>query len=213
MESPEEETVDFLKYIREDMNILKKEMEESIKSIDDALNYLTDPKVDIFEMEPIFTKKMNAVQETLHRYVKQLLKIDAQAKLAVMTQQEQPQQQQQDGGWRTKIASVFGVKQQQQQYERMQPSTNMVDMESRIIFLRKQYESHTDLLKFQDMENRREKLLNHWRGAGSEAFINILNYVRASYENEIDTYMQLRESLTKSMLTQGTHIEPEAAKK
>ncbi|MCL4344085.1 MAG: hypothetical protein JRN26_00990 [Nitrososphaerota archaeon] len=202
------EATDFLEYIREDMNLLKKEMEESQKAVKDALDYLTgktDPKKDIFEEPDVFVSKINEAHEVLHRYVKLQMRIDTQLKSAMAEQQ--PQQQQSQGGWREKLSSVFGTKKPAEQYEHMSPSTNTIDMESEILRLRRQYESYLNLLKFQNTEARKALILLHWRNAASHIFVNILNYVRASYENEIDMYMQVRESLTRSMLAQGAHAE------
>ncbi|MDG6927738.1 MAG: hypothetical protein JRN10_00820 [Nitrososphaerota archaeon] len=205
----EEEAADFLRYIRDDMESLKKEMNESIISVNSGLQMLL--KEDIFEDETKFLDVINSVHMILHRYVKQQLTLETQKG---NIQESAPQQPQEVRGWRERLASVLGSRKPAEQYERMTPSTNTIDMESQILRLRIQFPAHRELLKrYQQDEEWRGEILFHWREAVSHVFINILNYVRASYELEIDEYVRLRESLTKATLMQGSHMEPETTKK
>ena len=191
-----EESVDFLAYIKADLEALKKSRDAALKAVNDALSFLNSN--DIFDKDAEFNLHLANVHQTLDVYVKQQMEMEKREQSVV--RQVQPQQQAQKSWWQ-KISQFFTHRNEPPQTTTPYRST---DLQEKIAWVRKQFERHHALLEYQDIANRRQKLLMHWRLYISQLFGEIANYVQASYAIEEEQLRALREALTRAWVGSET---------
>ena len=191
-----EESIDFLAHIKADLEALRKSRDDAIKAVDDAINFLNNN--DIFEKDAEFNVHLSNVHRMLGVYVKQQMEMEKRQQ--TMAKPVQAAQQEQKSWWQ-RISRIFTHKEEPPQTPAPYRST---DLQEKIAWVRKQFEHHRVLLEFQDMGDRRMKLLMHWRLYMSQLFGEISNYVQASYMVEEERLRTLREELTRAWVGSET---------
>ncbi|MDG7037115.1 MAG: hypothetical protein JRN32_02140 [Nitrososphaerota archaeon] len=211
-----EETIDFLKHIKADLEELRREMVEATKAVHDAMDFLTAS--DIFQKDADFIMHLTAVQFTLVPYVEHQMALErersnsmgAMMMQGLMPQAPEPSQKaqpsqpeethQSDTSWLSRIA---GALRHRTSVPLASPELgNAIDVQEKIAWIRQQYECHVEYLKIHDIEGGtvRQKLLTHWRNYLSFTFAEASNYVQASYRDEEQAYRALREGLLRVMV-------------
>ncbi len=195
-----EESIDFLAYIKQDLQDLKQKEAQITKMAEEATEFIS--KHNIFEEWREFNVILTRMQNLLTPFIARQMALEEKL-LAIQQKLEQVvaqpvQQQNQNQSWWSKLAEKIGLK--HTPLPAPSPTTIRTagtELEDKIAYVRSQFDNHYWWYRFH-MDEGDDALLMQDTLYLSGLFSQIKTYVESAYKLQEERYIELREALTRT---------------